>query len=57
MKGWDFSLLNEAVYKCFLLERSQHTPISGEMIKQKAKYSQTKLYPDNDFKASKGLVE
>jgi hypothetical protein len=58
MRSSDHPLLDAAVYEWFLQERSRHTPISGPILREKAKFFQTKIYPDlTDFKASEGWLD
>lgn len=58
MRKSDYPLLDDALYEWFLQERSRHTPLSGPILKEKARFFQTKIYPDvKDFKASDGWLD
>lgn len=57
LKTSDFSLPDSAVYTLFLQERSCHTHISRNILKQKSKHFHSQLYLDQKFKASDGWLE
>jgi hypothetical protein len=49
------TLTLKTLYTCFLWERNKHTPISGEIIREKAKYVY-KMTLKNDFRALDGWL-
>lgn len=53
-----FPLIDQAVYAWFLQQRSRNMPISGELLREKAKFFQEKIYPNlmDKFKASEGWL-
>lgn len=58
MRTSNFPLLDDAIYEWFLQERTRHTPLSGPILKEKAKFFQMKIYPnESDFKASDGWLD
>jgi hypothetical protein len=43
LKTGEFPEVKDALYLRFLQERNRHTPISGEILKEKAKYFYKKI--------------
>lgn len=57
LKAPEYPKVEEALYTWFLQERARHTPISGEMLCQKAKFFYNKLHDKDDFRASDGWLD
>ncbi|KAK9892255.1 hypothetical protein WA026_019057 [Henosepilachna vigintioctopunctata] len=49
--------VENALFTWFLQERSGHTPLSGELICEKAKFFYSRITGREDFKASQGWLE
>lgn len=48
--------VDESLYAWFLQERDRHTPISGEILKEKARDFYRKITKKDDFQASEGWL-
>uniref|UniRef100_A0A2H8TNS6 Jerky-like n=1 Tax=Melanaphis sacchari TaxID=742174 RepID=A0A2H8TNS6_9HEMI len=57
LKTGEFPEIEDALYLWFLQERNRQTPISGEILKEKAKYFYKKITHKNDFQASDGWLD
>ncbi|XP_050545073.1 jerky protein homolog-like [Daktulosphaira vitifoliae] len=60
LKTGEFPEVEDALYLWFLQERNRHTPISGEILKEKAKYFYKRIaHKDqkDDFQASDGWLD
>ena len=55
LRGCDYEQVDKAILKWFCLQRSQHIPIDGTMIKEKALVFAEKFNLPN-FKASDGWL-
>jgi hypothetical protein len=54
LKSGEYAEVEDVLYTWFLQERNRHTPISGEIIQEKAKYSYKMIMKKDDFRASNG---
>jgi hypothetical protein len=52
-----YPAVDSAVYTWFLQERCRNTPISGEILREKARYFYQKITGKNDFQASLGWLD
>lgn len=57
LKTGEFPQVEEALYAWFLQERNRHTPISGELLMEKAKVFYSKIMNKDDFRASVGWLD
>jgi|AKYZ01.1.fsa_nt_gi Tc5 transposase DNA-binding domain./DDE superfamily endonuclease./CENP-B N-terminal DNA-binding domain. len=57
IKTGEYPLIEDALYTWFLQERSKHTPISGELIKEKARFFYKEIMKKDDFRASSGWLD
>ncbi|XP_023214935.1 jerky protein homolog-like [Centruroides sculpturatus] len=56
LKSGDYPEVEEALYAWFLQQRNKHAPISGEIIRKKAKYFYKQITNKDDFRASEGWL-
>lgn len=56
LKTGEFPQVEDSLYAWFLQERNRHTPISGEILKEKARYFYRKIMKKDDFQASEGWL-
>lgn len=57
MKTGEFPQVEDSLYLWFLQERKRHTPISGEILKEKARFFYRKIMENDDFHASEGWLD
>ena len=57
LRAAEFPHVEECLYEWFLQERRRHTPMSGEILKEKAKVFYKKITKKEDFCARKGWLE
>ncbi|XP_054277972.1 jerky protein homolog-like [Macrosteles quadrilineatus] len=57
LKVGEFPQVEDALYNWFMQERSRHTPISGDIIMEKAKLFYNKIMKKDDFRASVGWLD
>lgn len=57
IKTGEYPLIEDALYTWFLQERSKHTPISGDLIKEKARFFYKEITKKDDFRASTGWLD
>lgn len=57
LKLGEFPQVEDALYAWFMQERSRHTPISGDILMEKAKYFYKKIMKKDDFRASVGWFD
>lgn len=57
LKTGEFPQVEDSLYFWFLQERKRHTPISGEIMKEKAKFFYRKIMNNDDFQASEGWLD
>jgi hypothetical protein len=56
LKSGEYPEVEDAVYTWFLQEHNRHTPVSGEIILEKAKYFCKMIMVKDDFRASDGWL-
>lgn len=49
LKTGESPLIEECLYAWFVQERNRHAPLSGEMIREKAKYFYREVTKEDDF--------
>lgn len=57
LKKGEFPQVEDSLYAWFIQERNRHTPITGEILKEKAKIFYERIMGNDDFKASEGWLE
>lgn len=57
LKTGEFPQVEDSLYFWFLQERNRHTPISGEILKGKARFFYRKIMNKDDFQASEGWLD
>lgn len=57
LKPGEFPQVEDSLYLWFLQERERHTPISGEILKEKARFFYKKIMNNDDFHASEGWLD
>lgn len=57
LRKGEFPQVEDILYAWFIQERNRHTPISGEILKEKPKIFYEKIMGKDDFKASEGWLE
>lgn len=57
LKSGEFPQVEDALYSWFMQERSRHTPISGDILMEKAKFFYNKIMKKDDFRASVGWLD
>ena len=56
LRGCDYEEVDQALYKWFVLQRSQNVPIDGALLKEKAmQFAET--FDSKSFKASEGWLD
>lgn len=57
LKAGEFPQVDDSLYLWFLQERNRHTPISGEILKGKARFFYRNIMNTDDFQASEGWLD
>ncbi|XP_022823355.1 jerky protein homolog-like [Spodoptera litura] len=57
VKIGEYPVMEDALYTWFLQERARHTPLTGDIIRQKALTFYEKIYKNANFKASDGWFQ
>lgn len=57
LRTGDYPQMEEALYAWFLQERRRHVPISGDILREKAKFFYRKIMNKDDFHASIGWLD
>lgn len=57
LRTGEFPQVEDALYAWFIQERNRHSPISGEILKEKAKFFYNRIMKNDDFRASDGWLD
>ncbi|XP_045505912.1 tigger transposable element-derived protein 2-like [Colias croceus] len=57
VKIGEYPVMEDALYTWFLQEQARHTPLTGDIIRQKALTFYEKIYKNANFKASDGWFQ
>lgn len=57
LKGGEFPKIEEALYTWFQQQRGRNAPISGDILKSKARFFYNKINNKDDFRASDGWLD
>lgn len=57
LRKGEFPQVEDALYAWFVQERNRHSPISGEILKEKARFFYNRILEKEDFRASDGWLD